>query len=65
MPIKYECDRCDKDAVTHITVSRKTPRGTPTRTSDYWLCTDHLKEFDVAVTRGAARASLHPGREER
>lgn len=62
MGIKYECDRCNREAVAHIIIKRETPKGTPTSGSEYWLCPDHLKQFDTAIANGGARAALlHEG----
>lgn len=48
MGIRYECDRCDADAISHITIKRETPKGTPTSNSEHWFCREHLRQFDAA-----------------
>jgi hypothetical protein len=49
MPVKYICDRCDRNAVSHVTLEVTTPAGTHVRTEKLLLCQQHISAFNEAV----------------
>jgi hypothetical protein len=59
MPIRYECDFCDRVADIRIEVTRSTTAGTSVGSETLLMCHEHKRKFDG--WRESLNAARDPG----